>query len=276
VHWPGGRLALVAAISVVLCVPAATAAPAPNEPVPRDPSVLARTLEVTTDDLGGAIDRWRPKSAPAPDDVVLLALYQQRIYRSLAPNTRLSRATLKLLPRGLAAVTADLLAAHRELYRLTPALTTHKIKVGPALPASALLSAYREAQRRFNVPWNVLAAVNFVESKFGKLRNASAAGAQGPMQFMPATWRRYGLGGNVHDAHDAILGAANYLHASGAPHDLKGALHHYNPSRFYVDAVLRYARRIGSDRMMFFALYNWQVFVKTPTGDRRVTGPGLP
>jgi hypothetical protein len=276
VHWPGRRLALVAAISAVLCVSAATAAPAPNEPVPRDPSVLARTLEVTTDDLGGAIGRWRPKSVPAPDDVVLLALYQQRIYRSLAANTRLSRATLKLLPRGLAAVTADLLAAHRELYRLTPALTTHKIKVGPALPASALLSAYREAQRRFNVPWNVLAAVNFVESKFGKLRNASAAGAQGPMQFMPATWRRYGLGGNVHDAHDAILGAANYLHASGAPHDLKGALHHYNPSRFYVDAVLRYARRIGSDRMMFFALYNWQVFVKTPTGDRRVTGPGLP
>jgi hypothetical protein len=93
------------------------------------------------------------------------------------------------------------------------------------------------------------------------------------MQFMPATWRRYGLGGDVQDAHDAILGAANYLHASGAPDDLRTALHHYNPSSAYVDAVLRYARRIGADRTMFYALYSWQVFVKTPRGDRRVTGP---
>jgi membrane-bound lytic murein transglycosylase B len=139
-----------------------------------------------------------------------------------------------------------------------------------------LLSYYREAQRRFKIPWNVLAAINFVETKFGKLRSASAAGAQGPMQFMPATWHRYGLGGNVQDAHDAILGAANYLRASGAPQDLQTALHHYNPSVAYVDAVSRYARRIGADRTMFYALYSWQVFVKTPQGDRRVTGPGLP
>ena len=274
--WPGPRLALVVSTSVLLLVPVAAAAPAPNEPVPRDPAALARMLETTTNQLGAAIDRWHPKSVPAPDDVVLLALYQQRIYRALGANAKLSRTTIRLLPRGLAAVAADLLAAHRELYRLTPPLTTHKIKVEPALPASALLSAYREAQRRFKVPWDVLAAVNFVESKFGKLRNASAAGAQGPMQFMPATWRRYGLGGNVHDAQDAILGAANYLHASGAPRELRLALHHYNPSRSYVDAVLRYARRIASGRTMFFALYNWQVFVKTAHGDRRVTGPGLP
>jgi membrane-bound lytic murein transglycosylase B len=272
--WPGLGLALVIAVALVNST--ARAAPAPNEPIPRDAPTLARTLETTTDDLRSAIDRWRPKSSPAPDDVVLLALYQQRMYRVLATNARLSRATAKLLPRDLSRVAADLLVAHRELHKLTPPLATHKIKVGPALPASVLLDNYREAQHRFKVQWNVLAAVNFVESKFGKLRNASAAGAQGPMQFMPATWRRYGLGGNVHDAHDAILGAANYLHASGAPGDLKRALLHYNPSRSYVDAVLRYARRIASDRTMFFALYNWQVFVKTARGERRVTGPGLP
>jgi membrane-bound lytic murein transglycosylase B len=274
--WPGRRLAFLVLVSVPLLVSGARAAPPPTQPIPREPQALAQSLVETSHDLAAAIDRWRPKSAPAPDDVVLLALYQQRIYRVLAPNVRLSRATLRLLPRPLAVVAADLLAAHRELYRLTPPLTTNKIKTGPALPASVLLDAYRAAQRRFKVPWNVLAAVNFVESKFGKLRNASAAGAQGPMQFMPATWRRYGLGGNVHDAHDAILGAANYLRASGAPRDLRGALHHYNPSGSYVDAVLRYARRIASERTMFFALYNWQVFVKTARGDRRVTGPGLP
>jgi membrane-bound lytic murein transglycosylase B len=180
------------------------------------------------------------------------------------------------VPPDLAKVGRDLLVAQRELYRLAPPIGVHTIKVGRARTATELLGFYREAEHRFKISWNVLAAVNFVESKFGKLRSASAAGAQGPMQFMPATWRRYGLGGNVHNARDSILGAANYLRASGAPDDLRLALHHYNPSPAYVDAVIRYARQIGSNRAVFYGLYSWQVFVKTPGGDRRVTGPGLP
>jgi len=255
---------------------AGAAPPTVNAPIPTEPAALARTLDQTTADLEQAIGAWNPKSAAAPQPVVLLALYQQRIYRSLTRNSRLATHTLALVPQDLANVSRDLLAAQRELYRLTPPIGVQTIKVARPRPAPELLGYYREAQHRFSVPWNVLAAVNFVETKFGKLRSASAAGAQGPMQFMPATWRRYGLGGNVQDAHDAIIGAANYLHASGAPRDLRNALHHYNPSGAYVDAVLRYARRIDADRTMFYALYSWQVFVKTPGGDRRVTGPGLP
>jgi membrane-bound lytic murein transglycosylase B len=270
-----------ARVSLLLCAlvlagAAAAAPPGVNEPIPTDPVRLALALGRTTRDLDQAIVQWRPKSSGAPQSVVLQALYQQRIYRLLTRNSRLATRTLALVPAELRKVSRDLVAAQRELYRLTPPIGVDTIKVVRARPPPELLSYYREAQRRFKVPWNVLAAVNFVETKFGKLTSASAAGAQGPMQFMPATWRHYGLGGNVRDAHDAILGAANYLHASGAPHDLRGALHHYNPSGAYVDAVLRYARRIGADRTMFYALYNWQVFVKTPQGDRRVTGPGLP
>jgi soluble lytic murein transglycosylase-like protein len=252
------------------------AAPAPNAPLPRTAPEVARTLTQTDADLHAQIGRWMPKSAAAPRDLVLTALYEQRLYRLLARETALADATLPSLAPPLRATARDLLAAHRELYRLTPPLPARaKIKVGPAAPASRLLAFYREAQRRFRVPWDVLASVNFVESKFGKLRNASASGAQGPMQFMPATWARYGLRGDVHDAHDAILGAANYLHASGAPRDLRRALHAYNPSPAYVDAVLRYARAMRGDRAMFYELYNWQVFLKTPRGERRVTGPGL-
>jgi membrane-bound lytic murein transglycosylase B len=132
---------------------------------------------------------------------------------------------------------------------------------------------YLEAQRRFHVGWHVLAAVNYLESAFNKLRNASTAGAQGPMQFIPSTWRAYGLGGNVHDPHDAILGAANYLHANGAPRKYRRALFHYNPSSLYVDAVLRYARRIRDDPRAFYVLYSRQVFVRTPHGLVRLTGP---
>jgi membrane-bound lytic murein transglycosylase B len=208
--------------------------------------------------------------------VVLHALYQQRLYRLLARDARLAKATLRRVPAPLAKAARDLLSAHRGLYILTPPLPARRIKVGPSPPAHTLLGYYREAERRFRVSWNVLAAVHFVESKFGKIRSTSAAGAQGPMQFMPATWRQYGLGGNVHDPRDAILGAANYLRASGAPRDLRDALYAYNHSSAYVDAVLRYARRMQTDRKTYFALYCWQVFVKTPRGDRRVTGPGLP
>jgi len=255
----------------------AVAAPPPDQPLPQQPALVAKALTETDADLRAAIARWTPKSAPAPREVVLDALYEQRLFRLLARDAKLAAATLPALQPGLRAGTRDLLAAHRELYRLTPPLPARaRIKVGPAAPAPTLLVYYREGQRRFGVPWDVLAAVNFVESKFGKLRNASASGAQGPMQFMPATWARYGLGGNVHEVHDAILGAANYLHSSGAPHSIRRALHAYNPSPSYVDAVLRYARAMRSDRAMFYELYNWQVFLKTPRGERRVTGPGLP
>ena len=76
--------------------------------------------------------------------------------------------------------------------------------------------------------------MNFVESAFGRLRNRSVSGARGPMQFMPATWAAYGLGGDISDPRDAILGAANYLHANGAPGDEARALYRYNPSSHYV------------------------------------------
>jgi membrane-bound lytic murein transglycosylase B len=95
------------------------------------------------------------------------------------------------------------------------------------------------------------------------------------MQFIPSTWEAYGMGGDVHDPRDAIMGAANYLRASGAPGNYRRALYAYNPSWSYVDAVLRYTRRIRRDRRAYFAYHSWQVFARTPSGIRRLTGPGL-
>jgi membrane-bound lytic murein transglycosylase B len=93
------------------------------------------------------------------------------------------------------------------------------------------------------------------------------------MQFLPSTWRAYGLGGNIRDPHDAILGAANYLHGNGAPRNYRRALFRYNPSTLYVDAVLRYASAIRADARAYYALYSRQVFVRTPRGLVRLTGP---
>jgi membrane-bound lytic murein transglycosylase B len=75
------------------------------------------------------------------------------------------------------------------------------------------------------------------------------------MQFMPATWAAYGLGGDMRDPRDAILGAANYLYANGAPGDYARALYRYNPSAAYASAVQRYASMIQRDERAFYALY---------------------
>jgi membrane-bound lytic murein transglycosylase B len=273
------RRVLSSALACVLaCVASsfAGAAPGPRAAIPREPAALARTLVVTKTDLARAIDAWRAGGqSQTPNDVTLDALYDQRIEFLLAARPQLELATLRRVPAAIARGVRTNLAAKRELWRLTPVTRRRRFRTGPALPPATLLRYYREGERRFGVRWNVLAAVNLVESAFNKLRNNSAAGAQGPMQFIPATWRAYGLGGDVHDPHDSILGAANYLRANGAPRDNRRALFHYNPSRMYVDAVLRYARRIRSDRRAFYEYYARQVFVRTPSGLRRITGPGL-
>ena len=248
--------------------------PPPGAPIPRDPAKLSARLEQTTQALDDAIDVWRASGARRPpEDVTLYALYQQRIVILLTEKPALSRQVLTRLPASQADALRSELSARRGLRRLSTPRPLSAFRTGPAAPAASLLGYYRAAQRRFGVAWNVLAAVNFVESAFNKLRNSSTAGAQGPMQFIPSTWRVYGLGGNVHDPHDAILGAANYLHANGAPHDYPRALYRYNPSRLYVDAVLRYARLIKSDPRAFYVLYSRQVFVRTPHGLVRLTGP---
>jgi soluble lytic murein transglycosylase-like protein len=245
------------------------ALPAPTAPIPTAPGPLVAIVRENKQALDAAIDRW-DKSAPLPRDVTLLALYEQRVVRQLASDPRLARSIGKKLP----AVSSDVRAS-AELTRLTATgpLPRTQPRLGPAPPADRLLGWYREAQRRFGIRWQLLAAVNFVESAFGKVRNASGAGARGPMQFEPATWRAYGLGGDISKPRDAILGAANYLAASGGVHRERDALYHYNHSPFYVDAVARYATRIALDRRAFFDYYSWQVYFRTSAGYRRVTGP---
>jgi len=248
----------------------AFAAPPPNAPIPRDPAALAARLDSTSQDLGVAIDRWRPRTGRVPEDVTLYALYQQRILLLLSGRPRLGSAVFSRL-RG-SPLRGEVLA-RRELGRLSRPRPLKAFRTGWAEPADRLRRHYLAAQRRFGVAWNVLAAVNYVESAFNKLRNSSTAGAQGPMQFIPSTWRRYGLGGNVRDPHDAVLGAANYLHANGAPRNYRRALYQYNPSWLYVDAVLRYASRIRADPRAYYVFYSRQVFVRTPRGLVRLTGP---
>ena len=261
-------------------VPTSTtpAPPAADAPLPRTAAGLADALAATTRELDIAIRGWRQThpqlGARPPRAVELGALFQQRLYLYLRVHPALATRVIAAMPAQLRLQARDNVAAGRSLVRLLPKKpprTQPPVRLGPAEPPDRLLAWYRQAQRRFGVRWQVLAAINFVETGFGRMRNHSYAGAQGPMQFIPATWRAYGLGGDVRDPHDAIMGAANYLHASGAPANHRQAVYAYNPSALYVDAIVRYARQMQRKPERFYAYWDWQVFVR----DKRLTGPGV-
>ena len=242
--------------------------PALDEPVPRGARAVAAALRDTSARLDDAVDAWREQgdlgARRPPLAVTHLATYESRIIAALAGRPTLSRAVVPRLPGPLARRAAPEIRALHDLQRLHDASQRKpgpppKIKLGRPRPAAELMRYYRAAQRRFGVGWHVLAAVNYIESRFGRLRNESISGARGPMQFMPATWRAYGMGGNVRDPRDAIMGAANYLRANGAPHDYRRALYRYNPSSLYVRTVRLYANRIARAPSAYPALYAREV-----------------
>jgi hypothetical protein len=114
-----------------------------------------------------------------------------------------------------------------------------------------LLPIYQAAGIEYDVPWQVLAAINEIETDYGRNLSISTAGAVGWMQFLPSTWKRWGTDANgdgVADPYnpvDAVFSAARYLHAAGAAKDLGRSVFAYNHAGWYVQSVLLRARLIG-------------------------------
>jgi hypothetical protein len=254
--------------------PPTAALPVPDGALARTPAALAESLTGTTRRLRAALAHWDPAN-PVPRDVTYLALRHQRILRLLSSRRALGDATIARLPADVRGEARDTVLGRRALAAIprSPGRLP-RLRVAKAAPAASLRADYAAAQQRFGIDWSILASVNFVESAFGRIRSASEAGARGPMQFLPSTWRAFGMGGSIDDPRDAILGAANLLHHDGAPHDLNRALFAYNHSTAYVRAIRRFARRMHADPRAFLTYYVWQVFVRTSKGVRRVTGPG--
>jgi len=198
------------------------------------------------------------------------AFEQQVLYRQLARRPDWESAVLAALPEALRHAAWANAAARREFRsmhsKLGDSLPAWRI-VDP-VPAEELLAHYQAAQAEFGVPWEILAAVNLVETGMGRIRGVSVAGAQGPMQFMPATWAAYGGGGDVNDVGDAIRGAARYLAANGGGSgDIDNALWNYNHSWKYVAGVKLYASVMQQDPRTFHGYHQWQVVYLSTLGD---------
>jgi hypothetical protein len=235
----------------------ATAAPAPH-PAVIDAAYMAN-------ELGGVEEAIRLPDTPA-EEYLGLGQRQQHAYQLLAAHPDWVPAVLNAVsPTARSAIEGNLSAA-QQIDTLNGARSTlpHWRIVAPPSP-DVLLGYYREAQQAYGVQWQYLAAINLIETNMGRIQGLSSAGAQGPMQFMPATWASYGHG-DVNDPHDAILAAGRYLKAHGAPQNMTHAIYAYNPSMLYVRAVQGYTQQMFANERAFLGYYNWQVYVQTTGG----------
>jgi len=114
-----------------------------------------------------------------------------------------------------------------------------------------LLPIYQAAGIQYNIPWQVLAAINEIETDYGRNLSVSTAGAVGWMQFLPATFKQYGVDANgdgrkdPYNPADAIFSAARYLKAAGGDKDVRKGIFAYNHADWYVQSVLLRAKLIG-------------------------------
>lgn len=233
--------------------------------VSSDPVVMARQV---ADAQATIAD---PDRSPA--EVAAAGRVAQVAYEELAFHPEQLAPVLAALPPPAADVTNRIVGAGRTLLSMAKGSPGDELpawRVVDPLPPDQLRAFYAEAQDRFGVPWSVLAAVNLVESRMGRIASNSDAGARGPMQFMPSTWASYGLGGDVTNPRDAILGAANYLRANGAAGGTDAAvdraLYRYNNDQRYVAAVRAYAGLMAADERAYLGFHAWVVYFRTTSG----------
>ena len=114
-----------------------------------------------------------------------------------------------------------------------------------------LLPIYQAAGIQYGVRWEVLAAINEIETDYGRNLNVSTAGARRLDAVHALDVGAYGVDANgdgrkdPYNPVDAIFAAARYLKAAGADQDLRKAIFAYNHADWYVDSVLLRARLIG-------------------------------
>ena len=203
------------------------------------------------------------------DEHRLAGEFEQLASRTLArAGASFRRATLNSLTGDAATIITNDVIASTQLFSAGEAQqtlpTSWRIVEPP--PADELLAYYLNAADSTGVEWEYLAAIHLIETRMGRIRGDSSAGAQGPMQFMPETWQAYGQGGDIQDAQDSIMAAGRMLRTNGAPNDMYAALYSYNPSDAYVRAVLSYADNLKRFPWFYRSYWSWRVLYRHVDG----------
>ena len=239
-------------------------------------SSTSTTEETTTTPTTTTTVTAPPASTPAAPDVegaptVVRQREQQKTAgmgepsTSASPNTSKKPSKKKTTTVSKTQSSAKKSAAENKVAR-TPESVAEEGVLAAALDSSAasaqaldfyriplfLLPVYKAAAVQYGVPWQVLAAINEVETDYGNDLSVSTAGAVGWMQFMPSTWLQYGVDAldagyaDPYNPVDAIFAAARYLRAAGARTDLRAAILAYNHSEEYASSVLLRAKLISA------------------------------
>lgn len=200
--------------------------------------------------------------------LVAAARRQQAAYRAIGRHPEWDAITRPRIPPSLLEVYDRNIDARRQLRAMAEVKDTLPAwRIEPPAPADELLSYYHQAESESGIDWAYLAAINLIETGFGRIVGPSSAGAQGPMQFLPSTFGAYAEGGDIHSPRDSILAAGRYLAANGFATNRDHALYRYNHANEYVQAVNQYAAVLAADPIAFTGYYRWDVYYYTTAGD---------
>ena len=285
---PAALLVLVLALAATACSqtredpatprtaePSALASAPPVDPGAVRPAqelrlVAARTARQSAEQVLAAETVIADESSSGRD-LRRAARLQQLVYRVLGTRPGWDARVRAQLPPRLRSVVRDNVDARREFRSmhgtLSRTLPAWRIVDPPA--ADDLRRFYEAAEAEYGVGWEYLAAINLVETAMGRIRGTSVAGAQGPMQFIPSTWARWGRG-DINDPADSIMAAARYLASNGftrGPRGVARALFEYNNHPAYVRGVTAYAKVMERRPRAFLAYHQWDVYYLTSEGD---------
>lgn len=234
------------------------------EDLPSDPSTMAQAL--------AGSERSVRKPGLDLEERSRWGRWQQRLYHHLASAPYRADAVLALVEADHADVAEAIRLnweARQNLMKLLGTETTHSTvpawRIVTPPPAEELLAYYKEAEAMTGIAWEYVAAINLVETRMGRIRGVSTAGAVGPMQFLPSTWAECCVGDPT-DPRDAIIGAATYLTVRGGPEDMAKAVWGYNNSDYYVNAVTAYADVMMADERAYYGYHAWQIYFLTTEG----------
>jgi len=250
------------------------AAAAPPSPAPEPPVVVLQRRQKTT-----------PVNGPEPN-VTATPSKPKRV----PPKTGAKGATGATGAPAIASGPNDVAAPPQLVAEQAGALAAELASSAASAQALAfyriplfLLPIYQAAAVQYGVPWQILAAINEIETDYGSDQSVSTAGAVGWMQFEPSTWAGYGVDAvnagyaDPYNPVDAIFAAARYLRAAGAAQNLRGAILAYNHSEEYADSVLLRAKLISTYPQPVIATLTGLVDDRLPvTGKQLIWGAPSP